>query len=156
MILVRPATLEDARFVGAHLRVEDEREVRTSAGRPGSEVVPLSFRASSKCYTVWHNRKPVALVGVVPRGMGYGTVWLLCTDDVRHCALSLISESRYWIDYLAKGFPKGLTARADARNGLHLRWCKLVGFKELSSEVVNGCRFIRIHKEQRTNVRANL
>lgn len=152
MIVVRPATLQDARFVGANLRVEDEREVNTSVGRPGSEVVPLAFHASSECYTVWHKGKPVALSGVAPRADGLGSVWMLCTEDVRLCALSLVSESRHWLDHMARAFPNGLTARADARNTSHLRWCRLMGFKELSTEVVNGHPFIRIYKEARTNV----
>lgn len=152
MIQVRPATLQDARFVGARLRVEDEREVNTATGRPGTEVVPLALHASSERYTVWHAGTPVALAGVVPRTDGLGSVWMLCTDGVRFCALSLVSESRYWLDHMARAFPNGLTARADARNTAHLRWCKLMGFRELASEVVNGHRFIRIHKESRTNV----
>lgn len=158
MIVIRPAQVADVTHVASRLRLEDEREVMTSAGQPGTTVVPQSFKLSRECYTVWYVNEaaltsvPCALFGVCDGPDDVGIVWMLCTDDVRHCAMSLVRESEYWLNHMTRHYPRGLHARADARNDLHLRWCRLSGFYKTGSEQVNGFRFIHIHRMASTSV----
>jgi hypothetical protein len=152
MILIRPATLADAQYVGARLRADDEREVQTSTGQPGTAVVPLAFQTSRECYTVWCAnpipRFPIALFGVAdnPKAPSIGVVWFLGTEELRLKALSMIRESKPWLNHMSRLYPDGLHNIADKRNDLHLRWCQLTGFN-LGLEVqVNGEAFIHIYR----------
>lgn len=151
MILIRPASRRDAEIVGAALRPDDEREVQTSTGQPGTAVVPLAFDTSREVFTVWRvkdglPRYPIALFGVADHDGLTGIVWFLGTDHIRGCALSLIRESQHWLDHMSRHYPQGLHNIADRRNALHLRWCKLTGFNLLHSVKINGFPYTYIHR----------
>lgn len=152
MILIRPATLADAEYVGARLRADDEQEVQTSTGQPGTAVVPLAFQASKECYTVWCSnptpRFPIALFGVStdPKAPSLGIVWFLGTEELRTKGLAVIREAKPWLDYMSRHYPDGLHNIADTRNESHLRWCRLTGF-DLGLEVqVKGFPFVHIYR----------
>lgn len=154
MIVIRPATLEDAVWLSSRLRSEDVQEVETATGKSPQEIVPASFQLSEECFTirrVFEGKilpEPVALFGVAknPEVPDFGVVWLLGSKAVRLCALSIIRESWHWLDYLSRRYPKGLSNIADSRNSLHVRWCQLTGFTLAEPIDVNGVPFIPIHR----------
>lgn len=108
-------------------------------------MVPLSFALSRECHTVLYKDVPCLLFGVADDpSHDRGVIWLLATDNVRHCAVSLIKELRPWRDHLCRHYTLGLFSMADARNALHVRWAKLMGFTEQGSSLRNGHHFIHI------------
>lgn len=150
MILIRPATMQDAEIIGTHLRPDDEREVQTSTGQPGAAVVPLALQTSREAYTVWRviaglPRIPIAMFGVTNGTHGSGVVWFLGTDDIRSCSLAIVRESRKWLDHMSRHYV-GLYNFADLRNDLHIRWCKLTGFTLGDTTQLNGSPFVFIHR----------
>jgi hypothetical protein len=157
MILIRPATLEDALWLSSRLRSDDRREVETATGRSPEEVVPESFQMSDECFTVRRvvdgklHPDPVALFGACPnpRTPALGVVWFLGSDAVRLCALSVIRESGYWLDHLSRRYAEGLYNYADSRNSLHVRWCQLTGFTLGTPIDLNGVPFLPIHRPHR-------
>lgn len=146
-VTVRPASKDDAAYVGAHLRHEDEREVVTTLGLPGSVVVPMSFDVSRECFAVFcgNSEQPCAVFGVAddPRS-NYGAVWLLATDEIRKCALSFIPWAKLYLRHMARLYKAGLHAYADQRNALHIRWAKLVGCINDGTRLHAGHRFTHL------------
>ena len=157
MIVIRPATLEDAVWLSSRLRSDDRQEVETATGRSPQEIVPSSFRMSDECFTVRRVVEgkllpdPVALFGVAPdlKAPSRGIVWFLGTDAVRLCALSVIRESGYWLNHMSRRYAEGLYNYADSRNSLHVRWCQLTGFTLGTPLEMNGVPFIPIHRPHR-------
>jgi hypothetical protein len=156
MIVVRPATLEDAVWLSSRLRSEDVREVETATGRSPLEVVPESFGISSECYTIRQVEganacsAPIALFGVstCPADTDLGAVWLLGTRKMRLNALSIVREAPLWLDHMSRRYAKGLYNFADLRNELHVRWCHLTGFELRETIDINGSPFQLIYRPQ--------
>ena len=162
MILIRPATREDAEYVGAHLRPEDEVEVRTASGDdPGAAVVhswELSQPHRFAVWEVWDGRAnylcgPIGMFGATPASTGgaegdVGVVWFLGTPESARQSLSIIREAPEWLDYLGRIFEGGLVSYADQRNTLHIAWCRAVGFQfdpEMDT-TINGFPFTFIYR----------
>jgi hypothetical protein len=155
MIVIRPATLEDAVWLSSRLRSEDAQEIETATGRSPQEILPESFGMSQECFTVrrvFEGKllpQPVALFGVAPSPLvpsHAGIVWFLGTDEVRLCALSIIREAPAWLDFMSRRFSEGLFNVADSRNTLHIRWCQLTGFTLMQAIPLNGVPFHPIHR----------
>jgi hypothetical protein len=154
MIVIRPATLEDAVWLSSRLRSEDVREVRTATGRSPEEIVPASFRMSDECFTVRRVvdgkllPDPVAIFGVSthPADADLGAIWFLASKAAQLCALSLMREAPLWLDYMSRRYAKGLFNYADRRNSLHVRWCLLTGFQLLEHLEINGAPFQLIYR----------
>lgn len=157
MVVIRPALEWEAEYIGAHLRAEDEREIRTATQRGGEEAVPQSFRGSLECYTVRRvegsraAEKPCGIFGVCASPEpSYGIVWFLATPEMTRCALSFIREVPHWLNHLSRNY-EWLYNVADERNDSHIRWCLLTGFHLGASLQVNGERFRYIYRP-RTHV----
>lgn len=150
MIVVRPALRSDAEWVGQHLRSEDEQEVRTVAGKLDPALSVLrAFDTAKECYAVYPASldKPCALFGVGNYlNTGYGIVWFLATDAAKGLGVSLLREANLWLDHLARHYMHGIFNYADARNTLHLRWCRLTGFTFGDTKIINGYPFRYIHR----------
>jgi hypothetical protein len=148
MIVIRPATHEDAVWLSSRLRSEDAREIQTATGREPEQVLPESFLASEMCFTirrVFEGRllpEPVALFGVASGGI----VWFLGSDAVRLCALSIVREAPAWLDFMSRRYPGGLFNFVDSRNSLHMRWCQLTGFTFGAPADVHGVPFYYINR----------
>lgn len=157
MIVIRPASFEDAIWLSSRLRAEDKQEIETGTGRSSQEIVPLSFALSTECYTVRRAvgdkllPDPVAIFGACPDATDptRGIIWFLGTPDVRLCALSIVRESGYWLNHLSRPYGSGLFNYADSRNSLHLRWCQLTKFSLGEPVDINGVAFIPIHRAPR-------
>lgn len=157
MIVIRPATREDALWLSSRLRSEDHQEIVTATGKSPEEILPLSFAMSEECYTarrVVDGRvavNPVAIFGVTPCPVypGHkGIVWFLGTDEVRLCALSVLRESGAWLNHMSRRYSQGLYNFADKRNSLHVRWCQLTGFTLEKPVLIGGHPFYPIHRPQ--------
>lgn len=143
-ILVRPATHADAVWIGARLRPEDAREVRTMSGLGPETAVPKAYAASTSCFTARcvdassgsiapgrPDADPCVIFGVTddPREPTVGCIWLLATPEIRRCSKAVLQESPYWLAAFLRRYPGGLHNWVDSRNPLHIRWCRRVGFR---------------------------
>lgn len=151
MLSIRPATPEDAAWIGANLREADETEVRTSSGGDPKDVLLRSLELSRECYVAsWRDsEQPCVIFGVSddPTCEGLGIVWLLATDEIRKSPLEVFKLAHGWLEYMSRHYPLGLHNIADERNTLHIRWCLLMGFKPLDAVEHRGHRFIHIYRE---------
>lgn len=158
ILTIRPATLAEAEWMGAHLREEDRREVETATGQRAEDVLPASFHLSSEVYTIrlaGDGGKPeddptvIFGVGDDPSAPSVGVVWLLATSNIRRAPLAIIHEAHHWLDHFNKRYPIAIHNVVDMRNALHIRWLTRTGFDLGDTMQINGQQFI--HAIRRSN-----
>jgi hypothetical protein len=83
MLTIRPATLEDARYVGERLRVGDAAEC-AMFGLDGVRAIEESIAASMSAECLLIDGVPAAVFGMVMKDlMGTtGALWILTTDAI--------------------------------------------------------------------------
>ena len=124
---IRPATREDAEFIGHRLRAEDAREVAACGLRPRDAVL-ISFRASDYCFTGEVDGEPAMIFGVGCSLFGEtASVWALGTDACRRVPMSMVRIGRQVVAELLRVYPR-LENYCDARYVESLRWLRLLGF----------------------------
>lgn len=150
ILTIRPATREEAEWVGRNLREEDREEVIAGTGRAPEEVLPLSFDLSEHCYTIRltgpdgkPEEHPAVIFGVAadPLYEGVGLVWLLATRAIARAPLSILKEASFWLDHFNRQY-RALHNIVYARNDLHLRWLQLTGFQLRDTVQHNGHDYI--------------
>lgn len=156
--------MEDAISVAKRLRPEDKQEVEKATGRPAESVVPFlvsQLPLSAERYSIrlqqGHNRideAPSLIFGVTPDATheGMGIMWMLATSDIVRAPISILREAKYWIARWLDKYPNGLHNRVAAFNGLHLRWLRLLGFREMNEYELNGEKFIYVLNTNNNNV----
>ncbi len=121
---IHPLTLEAAIEVASDLRPEDRREMVEGHG---SDPIEYAHWVSKQNNCVWFevpNGKTAGMAGV---GKG-GAVWMLCTPAIHEYPLTFARESKRFIESRAEPL---LWNVADARNIVHLKLLKFLGFKFL-------------------------
>jgi hypothetical protein len=112
------------------MREADKLEV-DAAGQPSPQAALIrGFLESRPCLTVEHAGTPAAIFGVVPvQGVGpkVGIVWLLGTDAILKFRSTFLRDSRAWLEDVSKDYDMLMNC-IDARNELHIRWVKWLGF----------------------------
>jgi len=62
-----------------------------------------------------------------PAMEGLGVVWLVLTNDIKDHRGEFLREGHRWIDAIQRTWPL-ITNLVDARNTLHIRWLRWLGF----------------------------
>lgn len=131
------ATRERAEFVAAHLRKQDELEVRFSHGVDGRQAVMESWACSSLCRCILgDDGRPVGLCGLTPTEVGH-LVWLLGTDELLGTPghrRQFLRGGRAWVDGILSdlrqgGSPALLENWVFAKNVDSIRWLRHLGFE---------------------------
>lgn len=108
------------------MRPEDRRELEEVANRPALRSLLFGVLASAPAHAFTAPSGALAgIVGVVPQGNGAGAIWLSATKDIERHRTAFLRGSR---EYL-KGLPYDtLFNIVDARNEVHIRWLRWLGF----------------------------
>ena len=126
-IEVRPATEEDARFVGAHLRESDRQEV-LALGLGPVEAVTVSFAGSDVCLAGCIDGVPALIFGLgLPLLGEAGEIWALGTPACGRAPVAMVKLGRVAIAEFLKVCP-ALENWCDARYDKTHRWLRLLGF----------------------------
>lgn len=127
----RPATPADVRFLADNMRARDVAEIKAQSGNTPEESLLHSFFASKPCMAmVSRHGKLMGMWGVVPRGFKSGQIWMLCTDDMvkdKHDRRTFLRKSKQQLALLFKDYSV-LFNVVDARNAVHVRWIRHMGF----------------------------
>lgn len=136
-VLVRPTVDADRVELALTMCEADRVEMQHLQQTPEEALKPVEDSAT---YTVVRDGRVVALFGVVSVGT-LGRVWMLSTDETKHCT-SLARWARSFIKEEARkhGY---LTNIVWSKNAEHLRWIDWLGFHFQSVEVHNSETFIR-------------
>lgn len=131
--IVRPATLEDAHNLAPRLRPADLQEIAAGSGEAPVVALCRGVADSSVCYAIVSPSDPQAvfgLFGVTPLqgAVGVGAVWLLGSPDLTRISVKFLRHSHEWLARLFEGYQL-LGNLVDARNTVHIRWLKWLGFR---------------------------
>ena len=135
---IHPATLEAAKEVASNLRPEDRREVEEGHGLDPMERLVWAAQNLSCVYFTVPNGKTAGMAGVEPDG----TIWMLCTPAIHEYPITFAREAKRYVDSRQE---KNLHNIVDARNIVHLKLLKFLGFKILGeiSYGPNNLTFIK-------------
>jgi hypothetical protein len=140
--LVLPYEDGDWRYVAEYIRSADRAEL-TALGRQPEQSLRDGARLSQLCFTIWMEGNPAAIFGATSEG----AIWLLGTPAIERHTVWFLKNSQRWVNLLHSCSPV-LWNWVDARNTVHIRWLRWLGFQfhDPVALGVNGEMFIPFHK----------
>ena len=142
----RKATYKDGLMIINKLRQEDKAEVE-GMGFPALHI-PYAILVSEHP-TIFTNKngEPAGIAGVVRLDNQIGQIWMLCTPVIHDAPITFVREAKKWLAEAEKEYSL-LWNLADARNHIHHKLLKHLGFKALQSRLVgpNNLPYLEIVK----------
>jgi hypothetical protein len=127
----RLATVHDIKPVAAAMREEDKAEVMAGCGQSPDHALLFCYFKGSPCMTmVGRSGRPVGMWGVVDQGEGVGRIWLLATDELvedKQNSIQFLRQAKPWLAQMFQRY-EVLFNCADARNQVHIKWLRWMGF----------------------------
>lgn len=129
MGFVQRATVEDVTYIAKNLRQADRMECDATLAMPPELALPRAVRDGQRVWTFHRNDGlPVGVFGADPTPIPeVGIVWMVSTDEIELHKREFLVESKPYVLALNDDFPI-ITNMVDARNTLHHRWLKWLGF----------------------------
>ena len=126
---LRPTTVEDVMFLAPNLRQADRKECLAATGREPLGVLLDGLRLADTTMTmVAPTGIPVGIVGVGKSAVeDAGSIWLCATDDIEKYQMTFLRNSKQVLKQLQQEYLV-LHNFADARNELHIKWLRWMGF----------------------------
>ena len=126
---LRKATVKDASQVATNLRPEDLRELEGMGYTPFQVIWGVLLCEDTFAFTNYEG-KLAGVGGVIPDEEGNAYIWTLTTPEIYSMGITFFRRAKIYIDELTKPY-KMVYAQCDARNKLHHRFLKHLGFKAL-------------------------
>lgn len=129
---IRRAGVADAVALAPRLREADRNECRAFLGLPPEAVLPLSVQTDKAWTFVDDLGVPQGMFGVSPVDQHpyFGIVWMATSPEIVKHRKALVRLAPQWLAHLHDLYPL-LGNHIDARNELHVRWLKRMGFSFL-------------------------
>lgn len=148
----RPSVVADIMPVATGMRAEDKAEVAAGCGQKPEEALLFCFFQSNPCMTiVGRNRSPIGMWGAVDQGGKVGRVWLLATNELvddKPISIQFLRQAKPWLQSMFDRYDV-LFNYADARNVVHIKWLRWMGFTfiaEHSNYGAGGLPFLEFVK----------
>ena len=128
--LLTPTTVGDVEYIAPRLRQADRDECLASTGKEPLGILQQSLNLGDTTLTL---RAPtgdrVGICGVVPSTAipEAGVVWMVATDDIYQHQITFLRNSKRALQYLSEDYLV-LYNCVDARNSVHIKWLKWMGF----------------------------
>ena len=127
--IVARATFADAHELAAKLRPEDRREVEEITGKPALHNLLLAVAIGEPALTLRdHERGLIGIMGVARTGLHSGAVSFLGTSLIEQRSSAFLRGSREVLREVSKEYDT-LFNVCDARNLVHQKWLKWLGFR---------------------------
>ncbi len=127
-VTIREATIDDARYIGAHLRDDDRREIEALGMNP-VYATEMSFLGSDEAYTGSVDGVPTMIFGVGGTPLSdEASVWALGTPLCEKVPLIMVRFGRKAVRSFLQDYPV-LTNHCDSRYKKTIKWLKLLGFQ---------------------------
>ena len=125
-----PATYEHGIMLAPYLREADKREIRASVGWTPEKALTHSIALSEPGYAVvTPDGSPMAVFGASPYQDKFGLVWFMSSDQIfKLNRLDFIKNSKFWVEKFFDDYDIIFNV-VDARNKVHIRWLKWIGFE---------------------------
>ena len=132
---VRVANENDCLWLADNLREDDYNEINAVTGLPPLLCLLHGLKNSQVPMVICNEQDEiVAMLGVVPNGL-IGSIWMVGTDNLKNIKLSFLRNCKEVFKIFKNNF-QVIHNYVDARNNLHIRWLKWMGFS-----------FIKKHQE---------
>ena len=134
MKLYRKATVKDGLIVANNLRPDDRAEMEGA----GHSIISLPFGVLASDHATYFfskEGKPAGLAGIVRLDKNVGQIWMLCTPGIHDAPITFVREAKKWLESI-QGEYTLLWNVADARNQVHHKLLKHLGFKALRTVAV--------------------
>ncbi len=120
-----------------NLRKADLNEIEALTAEGPLQALKTSMALSTVRLTATHLGEPFAIWGICPIQEDVGAVWLLGTDTITIPSVTrqFLRFSKLYVEQFQSMYPL-LFNYIDARNTVHIRWLKWLGFN-----------FINLHPE---------
>ena len=143
---IQKLTTEAAYEVASNLLLEDRREVEEGHGIDPIDIAYLAIQRPSAISFTAPNGKTAGMAGIEDDG----TVWMLCTPVIHQYPIAFVKGAKEFIDGRTIPFIHNIV---DARNKVHLKLLKFLGFKFLEeiSYGPNKLTFIKFTNGIRTH-----
>ena len=136
----RRSTIADVRYLADNMRQRDVEEISAQSGHTPEQCLLYCFFASKPCMTmVSRHGHVMGMWGVVPEGQG-GRIWMLGTEGMVADKLDrrvFLRKSKEQLALLFNHYSV-LFNVVDARNVVHVRWIRHMGFTFLAKHAEWG------------------
>lgn len=154
--IVRESTLRDAIDMAPRLRDADYEELRACLGdtMDPEEVLRIGIEQSDDPRTVELDGKPIAIFGVVDVKEDtptVGCIWMLGTNQIKDIKGQFLRSCKEQLSYQEKPY-EVLTNFVDARNVVHIKWLRWMGFTILREVENYGAEKRTFYEFARVNV----
>ena len=124
---VRTARLEDVPSLAANLREADIAEIRASSGSKPEDALRVGVRRGVAKVACLPDGTPAAIFGVVPMPHQSGAIWMVATNQFKSVQRQFLRECQGELEKIGADY-RLLFNFTDARNHVHHRWIKWMGF----------------------------
>lgn len=154
--IIRESILKDAMDMAPNLRVADFEELRASVGpsMDPEEVLLAGIKESDDPRTVELDGEPIAIFGVVDSHEEIpkvGHVWMLGTNQIKDIRNQFLRRCKEQLSEQEKPY-EVLTNFVDARNKVHIKWLRWMGFTIIREVENYGAEGRTFYEFARVNV----
>lgn len=140
----QPATFRDGVTVAKNIRKEDLQEIRGL----GFDLVNIPVGVlTSEHATVFHTREGVVAgcAGVNREDGNVGRIWMLCTEAIHDEPVTFVRQAKKWLNEIQPEY-RLLWNLADARNHIHHKLLRHLGFKAIRAVPIGDAQYYEIVK----------
>lgn len=151
--IVQSATLADAKELEGKLRKADRRELEELTGKPALRSLQMAVLLGGPAWSLRaHNGDLAGILSVVPHGASRGIVAMSGTTLIEQHRTSFLRGSRDVLRHLDRnyGFDTLLNV-CDARNEVHVRWLRWLGFSIIRRIETYGDTGVPVYEFARIN-----
>ena len=124
---VRPARLEDVPILADNLREADVEEIKASSGSDPRDALYRGLRDGKAYVACLPNGIPVTMYGVVPMVPQVGGIWMVASKQFHLVHRQFLRECKGALEDISRDY-RLVYNFTDARNHVHHRWIKWMGF----------------------------
>tara|TARA_R100000742_G_C4278026_1_gene100433 strand:+ start:2696 stop:3127 length:432 start_codon:yes stop_codon:yes gene_type:complete len=121
---IEPLTIEAALEVASNLLPDDRREVEEGHGIHPIDFAYMAAQEASSISFTAPNGKTAGMGGIQNNGI----IWMLCTPIIHQYPIAFIKAAKSYLDGRKVATVHNIV---DARNTVHLKLLKFLGFKFL-------------------------
>ena len=136
---MNPVRFDELSELALNMREADRREVFRSSGLTPENSLQRALERSDWVRSGRVNGRLVCLYGLseIDKSMGVGSPWMLGTDLVEECGVTVLRQSKAVIDEMLREYPV-LMNYVDAENEVSIRWLEWLGFAIGEPEILGA------------------
>lgn len=146
IVIIRPATEDDARDLAPRLREADAEEVWATSLKTPEQALLSSVRMSTHAWSGFVDGNLVCMWGCGPASMldRIGVPWMLGSDDVLKHQKAFLRRNREYVQEMLSCYTR-LVNWVDARNTVSIHWLRWLGF-EIGEALPHGALNMPFHR----------